>query len=140
MLSIIPTNLFFHEILHGLFVIPGSIYIYYKTKSLKLVILAICITYFIDLDHLIDYFFYYGATFNLSDFLQGNQFVSDNAIIAFHGWEYSIVLYWALRFKNLKWVFLSILAGYLPHLLLDTISTGKIGLYSIFYRLFLYLI
>ena len=138
MFEIIPINLLIHEVLHGLIVLPSAYYIFKKTNSMKLLALVILVTYMIDIDHLIDYFIFYGFTFNFSDFLRGSQFVTDKALIILHGWEYVILILYLSKNRRLKWVAFSIILGYIPHLILDTLNVGDVKLYILSYRLLMY--
>src|SRR3989344_955256 len=64
--------------------------------------------FFIDIDHLFDYFLVFGLNFNLDYFLNSYQFISSRKVyVPFHAWEWVILLtylFWKLEtnFKNKK--------------------------------------
>ncbi|MHB8903924.1 MAG: hypothetical protein ACYC40_02390, partial [Patescibacteria group bacterium] len=65
---------------------------YFKKKPITF-IAAILGGFFIDLDHVLEYFLYYGWHFNLNYFLAGREFLLSNKIhLFFHAWEYIPVL------------------------------------------------
>ena len=95
--------------------------------------------FFVDLDHLIDYFLAFGTNFKLDYFLSGYQFLkSDKIYVLFHGWEYVIILLllvWGLKSRILRSVFLSIALGLFFHLSTDIIIDGlPAKSYSLAYR------
>lgn len=97
--------------------------------------------FFIDIDHLIDYFLAFGAKFKMKHFLKGDQFLkSDKIYVLFHGWEYGILLLIVSLGAQLQapaGVFIFALGlGGLFHLVADTaINHGmSFKAYSIVYR------
>lgn len=96
--------------------------------------------FFIDLDHILEYFLVYGPHFNLVYFLEGRQFLSSDKIhIWFHGWEYGLILLGLarlLRRKKYIYVFLIALTfGGLVHLATDClINQYPPQNYSVLYR------
>ena len=125
-----------HEIMHGLITLPFAVFIYFKTKSIKLFLLTLITTYLIDLDHLVDYFLYYGLRFNFTEFLSFKYVTeTSSAVIPFHGWEWVAMLgllAWQERkFSSIK---AAVALGALSHLIWDSYGIGSILFYSIFYR------
>jgi len=133
--SYISKDLLIQEIFHGIFAIPFAYLLWKKTKSSKSALSVIALSYAIDLDHLVDYFAYYGVTFNLSEFLSGIYFeLTRRAYVPFHAWEWVIALAFLSYKKGWKSVFTLILFALLPHLIYDSITVGSIVFYSIIYR------
>lgn len=96
--------------------------------------------FLIDLDHILEYFFIFGLKFNLSEFLQGYQFlVSDKIYLVFHAFEFFPLLLlfaYLLRKKEIISFFLITLAfsGFV-HLISDCyINNYPPKNYSIIYR------
>ncbi len=126
----------FHEIMHGLFAIPFVVLLYKKTRSLKLVFILFAVTYFVDLDHLVDYFMVRGTEFNLREFSTGVFFLlTDKRYEPFHAWEWLIILSVISYKRGWSSIFTAITLGLLPHFILDSLSVGSILFYSIIYRI-----
>lgn len=107
-------------------VLSGYLLGKYFKKPILGIIAGIMGGFLIDLDHVIEYFIAFGLRFNLSNFLDGYQFlVSDKIYLIFHGYELVILLlllaYLFRRKTNVK-IFLIILTitGVI-HLLSDTV-------------------
>lgn len=123
-----------HEIMHGIFVFPLLIILYSKTKSLRQVVIALLVTYLLDLDHLVDYFYYHGFTFDIYRFFANNYFVGHISFVPLHGWEWlAIVSYFASK-KGWNSIYTPIAFGMFAHLLLDSINVGSFLFYSFIYR------
>jgi len=112
---------------------------YFKKMSLAMVA-AIMGGFFIDLDHVLEYFFYYGLHFNLTYFLEGRQFILSNTVyLIFHAWEYIpllLLIAYLLRKKRALsiFIFTLCLAGAV-HLVSDVfINDYPFKFYSISYR------
>jgi len=96
--------------------------------------------FFIDLDHVLEYFLVFGPHFNLVYFLDGRQFLASNQVhIWFHAWEYApilLLLAWLLRKKKAVMVFILVLTvGALVHLASDcVINQYPPRNYSLLYR------
>ena len=132
----LPLHLFIHftlAYLVGLFV--GT-----RFKKLELGIIAGIIGGFlIDLDHLLEYFLFYGWQFNFWHFIEGREFVLSNQIhLWFHAWEYiPIILIFACltRRKSLSAFFVALALGGLVHLVSDSfINNYPFRNYSLLYR------
>lgn len=116
--------LFFHETVHLIFTAILSIFLYFRFKNWKLILVAFFVVIFLDLDHLFDYFVYSLKTGSftflfVTDYFHG----SGKVFVLFHGWELSIPL-WYLAYKigqrknivGLEW---AMTLSYLGHLLVD---------------------
>ena len=97
--------------------------------------------FLIDLDHVLEYFFVFGLRFNLSEFLQGYQFLSSDKIyLVFHAFEYFpllLLLVYLFRKRQVLSFFLITLAfsGFV-HLVSDCyINNYPPKNYSILYRM-----
>ncbi len=99
--------------------------------------LALVGGFFIDGDHLIDYFINRGFKLNSADFFSGKHFVTSGKVYVFaHGFEYAIIfIALGFIFPNLGWLFLSLGFSNLLHLLYDTVMNGAVWpTYFISYR------
>lgn len=135
--QLVKFNLLFHEFMHGIVAVPFVYLIWKKTKSKKRVVLTILTTFLIDLDHLFDYFLYYGleSNFNWSYFIQGKHFEATQvAYMPLHGWEWVILLAVLTKVKGWDSVYAAIFSGLLPHLIFDSFIQNHILFYSIIYR------
>lgn len=132
---IFHTGIVTHEIMHGLFFLPFGIYLYIKTKSVKHTFIALLVTYFLDIDHLVDYFYYNGLRFDLYTFLANRYFENKISFVPLHGWEWlAFVSFFAYK-RGWKSIYIAVAMGMLAHLLLDSITVGSFLFYSIIYRL-----
>ena len=112
---------------------------FYIWKDKRLIWLSLAVSMLIDLDHLVDYWLYLGyLDFNLREFLSGNYFCASGKLyIFFHGYEYSIVLFFlSLIIKKYRKYFLVGAIAILAHLFFDLISNNVSFLdYSIIFRI-----
>lgn len=96
--------------------------------------------FFIDLDHVLDYFFAFGLNLNLVQFFSGMQFLkSDKMYLLFHGWEYVLILLIATFFvksEAVKTILLAIALGFFVHLCTDIVINEGMSVkgYSVVYR------
>jgi len=96
--------------------------------------------FLIDLDHVLEYFLFFGPSFNLSYFFDGRQFLLSNKIyLWFHAWEYiPLLLLAALIFKKsrlAKTIFITLAFASGVHLLTDTlVNLCSVRNYSLLYR------
>ncbi len=134
--------LFVHEICHiltyVLFVLIAK-GLFPKFFSRANFFMGLLVTFFVDLDHLVDYFLYAGARFNLVEFLSGAHFAYNNfTIVPLHGWEYVLIalVYFLLQKHKKKYSWVLYLAiGLGAHLVFDTLSYGfPWYVYFILYR------
>ena len=131
----ISESLLIQEIFHGVFALPFAYILWKKTTSWKKGFLVIVLSYLIDLDHLLDYFSYYGLTFSLTRFLSADYFVATKrAFVLLHAWEWAGLLSIFSWKRGWKSIFTLILFAMLPHLIYDTITVRSFEFYSIIYR------
>lgn len=96
--------------------------------------------FFIDLDHVLEYFFAFGPSLDLVHFFQGRQFLaSGKMFLVFHAWEYIpllLLLAWIFRRRRNAFVFiLSLTFAGTVHLAADCIfNSYPVRNYSIIYR------
>jgi len=82
-----------HELSHTILALIPSVLIIKqfkltKKKSFFILIIGLLGGFFIDLDHLIDYYFAFGLKFNPTYFFKGYQFLkSDKIFVFFHTYE-----------------------------------------------------
>lgn len=105
---------------------------YFSTGRLNWVFLCILGGVFIDMDHLIDYFLYFGRRFSLMDFVHHSYLDSGKVYIFFHSWELITIL-WGISFIG-SWL-IPLAAGMTAHLIIDQFSWNKASLfYFLLYR------
>jgi hypothetical protein len=96
--------------------------------------------FFIDLDHVLEYFLVFGPHFNLVYFLEGRQFLTSGHVHNwFHAWEYVPILLlasWLLRRQKAVMIFiLALTLGGLVHLTTDClVNQYPPRNYSLLYR------
>ncbi|KKQ51518.1 MAG: hypothetical protein UT40_C0006G0035 [Candidatus Woesebacteria bacterium GW2011_GWA1_39_21b] len=136
---ILKNGLIWHEIVHILIATPFALYIYKKTHQFKSVLVVYFVTLILDIDHLADYFLFYGLNFNLADFLRleylGFGKKVDWALVPFHAWEWLVILILINIRKSWKSNWRGVLLGYIPHMIYDYVSVGGVTFYFITYRL-----
>ena len=129
-------GLFISELSHGLVEVPFAFLLWEKTKSWRSILIFYAVVYFIDLDHLVEYFQVYGFHFNLVEFFKLDFFhIVGQAKLPFHAWEWVIILGFLTRKK--KWSYLPkiIMLGIAVHLLWDTVDNGfPFSFYFIIHR------
>lgn len=133
----LPLHLLIHlvlAVLAGYFV--GRLF----KQTLLGVIAGLMGGFFIDLDHVLEYFLVFGPHFNLALFLEGRQFLTSGLMhLFFHAWEYVpglLLLAFGLRRRPVVAGFIVALAfsGFI-HLLSDSvINNYPIRNYSLYYR------
>jgi len=112
---------------------------YYKNIKLG-IIFGIIGGFLIDLDHVLEYFLFYGLHFNLTYFLEGREFLlSDKIRLFFHAWEYIFIfLVLIIIFRKrilIKFVFITIMLAGTVHLISDClINNYPPQNYSLIYR------
>jgi len=125
-----------HEILHLLIGLLVGVLALFLFKKKKLILLSLIVTFGIDLDHLVDYFHYFGL--NFQDPIAGPDFfcLSGKLFIPLHAWELiPLLIILSFVFKNKKVIFLSVVLALLGHYLLDQFSNGMCPFgYSLIYR------
>jgi len=143
-------SLFLHELTHLVISLCIGFLVWKKyKKAFPAFFAAILGGFFIDADHLFDYYLVFGLDFNLKNFLESQQFLLSNKLyVPFHAWEWVALLsflYLKLDkqpkkrdFKISKYLLSFLLAltlGIYSHLIIDII-TNKVVIsgYSIIYR------
>lgn len=133
--EVFSSGLLLHEVLHGLVALPFAYLLWKKTGSKKLVVLLFVVTYLVDLDHLVDYFSFYGFSFNLSDFLASKHFeITQRAYVPFHAWEWIVLLGIMAKSRGWKSYLTALVLGLLAHFIYDAITQRSFLFYSIAYR------
>lgn len=113
----------------------------YKKYRLWFIWPAVFLTGFLlDIDHLFDYFLYYGPQFSLDTFLQTNHFVDAQTVyVPLHSWEISILLIFLgikSEPKKVQALFLALGLSLGGHLIWDQITNpANILAYSFIYRI-----
>ena len=132
----------FHELIHLFITILVGIFIWWRYKDWRLILVAFLIGIFIDVDHLFDYWAYFGLNFNPANFLNVASYVygSQKVYVLLHGWEFLLIFGFVakvfekkLKIKGLMW---AVVLSYLGHLLWDNFSFSHHPLaYSFLFRL-----
>jgi len=128
----------FDEITHFILSIIAGVIVGYLMHNWWAIPVALISGFFIDVDHLIDYFLYHRAKFNLAEFLSGKTFdLSGKVYVFFHGFEYAAIFaIIGLLIPNLAWLFFSLALSNFLHLIYDTISNKPIWMtYFLIYRI-----
>ena len=121
-------KLLLDELVHLALALGVGLIFYWRYRRWELILSALFVGVLIDVDHLIDYFLYFGARINLSNFFNVKSYMeaSGKIYVFFHAWEWVIFLWFGgrwlgkkKRIKGLEWV-LSL--AYLVHLVWDCCS------------------
>ena len=126
------------ELLHFVLSTVVGVLVAYIFGSWWAVPLALASGFFIDLDHLIDYFIFSKGRFSLEEFKIGTYFDDSGKVYVFaHGFEYAIVLIiLGILLPSFAWIFFSLGFSNLLHLLYDTVFNKPIWpTYFISFRL-----
>lgn len=124
-----------HEVVHGIIALPFALLMYAKTRSIKLGLSVVFVTYFLDMDHLIDFLLNVDLKFSLRDFLTLDYFSSGYARVFFHAWEWVILCGLVAYKRSWRSIFTVLCLGILPHLIYDSITINSLVKYSIIYRI-----
>ena len=117
---------------HAVLALVLSFLFYFFTGKLSWAVLCIVGGVFIDVDHFMDHFRYYGRKFDIMDFLFHLHLDSGKIYLFFHSWEL-IALLWCLSFIA-GWL-IPLAAGMTVHLLVDQfLYRNAKWLYFISYR------
>lgn len=95
--------------------------------------------FFIDADHLFDYFRFFGVKFNPKKFFDTKNYMepSNKIFVLLHGWEYIFIFWFIGKFIAIPGLQWAMLLSYFGHLLWDNFSFKHHPLaYFISYRLF----
>lgn len=83
----------------------------------------------IDLDHLLDYFSWYGNKFNIKDFLGSRYFAESGKLyLPFHSWELIIMLWVGAFATGLGWIY-ALSSSMTAHMVIDHAIHKKKPLY-----------
>lgn len=133
--------LFFHELFHFAIGLAIGLYFFRKYKNIKLVLISLIASIFIDLDHLFDLWLYstnFHQPFNPLAVISVDFFqLSGKIYILLHSYELIIILF-ALGYlypkgKYYAWV---IAVSFLFHIIIDQLTyQPNIFEYSFIYRL-----
>ena len=109
----------------------GLIYLGFNNMLYSLFFLIGAI--FIDIDHFIDYFLYYGLSFNPIKFFKLEYLASEKAYVFFHSWELFAIMFSLSIIFNLNYLFFFSL-GVAIHLSCDSLYRVKPLFYCLIYR------
>lgn len=123
--EVYKSGLLVDELKHGLVALPFAFWLAKKTKNRGKGLIVMLAAYFIDLDHLVEYFQYYGFHFDLLEFFKLDFFrILGTAILPFHAWEWVLLLFVIGRKKKWKSIYWAVALGFGAHLLWDTLSNS----------------
>jgi len=133
----VNSGLFADELMHGFINILFAGIFYYKCRNIKMSALVLFVTYIIDIDHLVDYFLFYGVNFSFSTFISLDYFgITQRAVVPFHAWEWVVLLVmYSTQTKKYKLLLRAIATGMFAHLIWDSITVGTPIFYIILYRI-----
>lgn len=136
MFQIISEQLLIHEIIHGLFASLFGFLLWKKTKSWKRGLLVVLLAYVQDIDHLVDYFLFYGLHISIPKFFLADYFqITKRAVVPYHAWEWLAILGFLGYKRGWKSNFTLLFMALLPHLIIDSLNVGSFTFYSITYRI-----
>lgn len=123
------------EVMHGVVAIPFAGLLWYKSKSWRQILIFYLVVYLIDLDHLLDYWFYYGLRFDWNEFIS-LDFFSEKATVylVFHAWEWVVFMFFFSIRRGWKSILAAVNLGMFAHLLWDIHNFWSVEFYSIIYR------
>lgn len=131
-----------HELVHFFLTLLVAIFFFRKYKDWRLVIAALAMGIFIDLDHWFDYFSCFGLRINLINFFNTGSYVqcTQKVYILLHGWEYlpvfGVIAGRLEKKLNLKGLVPVLIFAYLFHLFWDQFSFFHHPLaYSLIFRM-----
>lgn len=128
-------TLFVDEIMHGVVAAPFAVLLWYRSRSWRQLVVFYLVVYFIDLDHLVDYWLFYGLRFNWHEFVSLDFFAQKaTAYLPLHAWEWTLILYPLSIKRGWKSLFAAINSGMFAHLVWDIHNFWNIEFYSIIYR------
>lgn len=121
-------SLLTHESVHFISALIIGLYFYQKHRNWRLILAALVIGFFIDVDHLFDYFAYFGLRFNLFYFLNVATYMgpAQKIYVLFHGWEFILLLWLSGKILGNKYKLpelgSTLVFPYAIHLLIDQFS------------------
>ena len=128
------------ELVHFSLAFLVGLFFALKNRDWRLILPALAVGFFVDADHLIDYFLHFGPKFVLQDFLNVTTYMggSEKVYILFHGWEWLVILFLAGKYLENKWKIknlpLVLILAYFAHLIWDqyTASPHPLGYFFTF--------
>lgn len=127
-----------HEIFHLIISLLIGFWFFIKKHNFRYLAVSIIVSLGLDIDHLFDYFHYFGLT--IVNPITGPDFfcLSGKLLVPFHSWELVILGFLlGMFFRRWRSVFLMLSVVILGHLLLDQFSYHMYPLaYSFLYRLY----
>ena len=131
-------KLIIQELIHFMLSIIVGFFVWQISDNSYALLTALMGGFFIDFDHLLDYFLAFGIKFNLIYFLKGYQFLkTDKIYVIFHSWELSIVLLFISFLVNSTIVpfFVSFSLSLFFHLVFDVLTNNMfVKSYCLLYR------
>ena len=134
-------NLYLHELTHIIISLIVGLIIWKFSGNFYVILIALMGGFFIDLDHLIDYFLAFGPKFNLAYFLKGYSFLkTDKIYVLFHSWEL-VFIFFVLTFqrsnvRTFQPILLSFSLSLFLHLIVDVLTNNmKPQSYFLYYRI-----
>jgi hypothetical protein len=136
-------GILWHETVHILISLLVALLIWRVFMDKKTAILAFLVGILLDVDHLFDYFSWFGFQDNFKNFFNVASYIhpSGKVYVPLHGWEW-LPFFWLtgkffnkkIKTKGLEW---AILFSVLVHLIWDNFSfIHHPWAYSFFFRLF----
>lgn len=129
------------ELIHLILTLGVAGVFYWRYRNWRLIIAALIFGFLTDIDHLFDYFAYFGLNFSLMRFINVNNYMLPSAkiYVPFHAWEYIPILgLIGLTFEKrlkIEGLMMTIVVAYFIHLLKDNFSFPHHPLaYSLIYR------
>lgn len=116
------------ELQHLSLTLAIAFFLFWRYRNWRLIPVCFLFGFLIDVDHLFDYFAYYGFNIGLARFFDVCSYVeaSSKAYIFFHGWEYLLPFWligrWLGKKKKIKGLEWAIFLSYFGHLLIDNFS------------------
>ena len=126
------------ELIHFSLALGTGLVCYYKFDNPWLILVALLTGFFIDADHLFDYFAFSGLRFKLKHFLDVEYYMmpAGKVYIPLHGWEYVLVFWFLGQWIGLPGLEWAMSLTYFIHLSWDNFSFRHHPLaYSFIYRL-----
>lgn len=113
-------TLIWHESIHFFVNLLIALFIFYRYKSWKLVLIVFLVGIFLDIDHLVDLLL---ANGNLSDIITGYYFASSQkAYVLLHSWEL-LILWWIYIIYSKKFdLGWAVTLAFLGHVFIDQFS------------------
>ena len=109
--------------------------VYISTRSISYAAAVILGGIFIDLDHLIDYFLYFGSIFKLEKFVDGDALASGHVYLFLHSWELAFIILLAGLIIP-SGILLALFLGMSAHLTVDSIQReNPYTTYFLIYRI-----